>query len=122
MLAGASVTSEWFHSGSLAFGGVADSSARARGGEGVGSRCLESTSLWWRSELTGEVDRHPADGGWDLGLALPRGVLGLGHGVAALVPPDERVREGAADRVGSNAEIAVGQGVADELVAEVEAL
>ena len=45
MLAGASVTSEWFHSGSLAFGGVADSSARARGGEGVGSKCLESTSL-----------------------------------------------------------------------------
>ena len=28
MLAGASVTSEWFHSGSLAFGGVTDSSAR----------------------------------------------------------------------------------------------
>ena len=44
MLAGASVTSEWFHSGSLAFGGVTDSSARG-GGEGVGSKCLESTSL-----------------------------------------------------------------------------
>ena len=117
MLAGASVTSEWFHSGSLAFGGVADSSARAGVRVWVRGVCSRAPGA-----LTGEVDRHPADGGWDLGLALPRGVLGLGHGVAALVPPDERVREGAADRVGSNAEIAVGQGVADELVAEVEAL